>query len=76
MLLWSGGSLSAVSPNLIESGVPGIAEYVSRNIFTRCRKINLGYLDPQTIRIAEWGNREKEGILVVPKSGETLYRLK
>ncbi len=42
----------------------------------RCRKINLGYLDPQTIRIAEWGNREKEGILVVPKAGETLYRLK
>ncbi|UCH09784.1 MAG: DUF2088 domain-containing protein [Fidelibacterota bacterium] len=41
-----------------------------------CRKINLGYRDPATIRTAEWENRENEGILYVPKAGEVLYRLK
>jgi nickel-dependent lactate racemase len=42
----------------------------------RCRRINLGYLDPATIDMAEWEGREDEGILVVPKAGEMLYRLK
>jgi nickel-dependent lactate racemase len=42
----------------------------------RCERINLGYLDPSTIDISEWENRENEGILVVHKAGETLYRLK
>lgn len=41
----------------------------------RCRRINLGYLDPASIRIEEWQNRENEGILVVPQAGETLYRV-
>jgi nickel-dependent lactate racemase len=41
----------------------------------RCAAHNLGYLDPATIRIEEWLNREDEGILVVPKAGEILYRL-
>jgi nickel-dependent lactate racemase len=41
-----------------------------------CRKINLGYRDPGTINIEEFTNREDEGILVVPKAGEMLYRLK
>ncbi len=42
----------------------------------RCRRINLGYIDPATIKIDEWRNRENEGVLVVPRAGETLYRLK
>ncbi len=42
----------------------------------RCRRINLGYLDPERVRLDEWSGREAEGILVVPHAGETLYRLK
>jgi nickel-dependent lactate racemase len=42
----------------------------------RCRRLNLGYLDPDTINFAEWQHREAEGILFVPKAGEMLYRLK
>ncbi len=41
----------------------------------RCNRINLGYLDPATIDVAEWEGREDEGILVVHDAGETLYRL-
>jgi nickel-dependent lactate racemase len=42
----------------------------------RCRRINLGYVDPATINIDEWSGREHEGILLVPRAGEMLYRLK
>ena len=42
----------------------------------RCRRVNLGYLDPASIRREEWENREDEGILVIPRAGEMLYRLK
>lgn len=41
-----------------------------------CHRVNLGYLDPETIRLQEWRGREREGILLVPHAGETLYRLK
>jgi nickel-dependent lactate racemase len=41
-----------------------------------CRRINLGYRDPQSIRQAEYANREAEGVLLVPKAGEMLFRLK
>jgi nickel-dependent lactate racemase len=41
----------------------------------RCARINLGYLDPTTVNVSEWENREDEGILVVPKAGEMLYRV-
>lgn len=40
-----------------------------------CRKINLGYRDPATINPDDYRNREDEGILLVPKAGEMLYRL-
>jgi len=40
----------------------------------RCRRVNLGYLDPRTIDVDDWENRESEGILVVPNAGEMLYR--
>ncbi len=42
----------------------------------RCRRVNLGYLDPASIRREEWDGREEEGILVVPRAGEFLYRLR
>ena len=41
----------------------------------RCARLNLGYIDPDTIDPAEWAGREDEGILVVPRAGEMLYRL-
>ena len=40
-----------------------------------CRKIGLGYLDPATVRIDDYMNREEEGILFVDHAGETLYRV-
>jgi nickel-dependent lactate racemase len=42
----------------------------------KCKRINLGYRDPNGIRAEEFANREGEGILLVPKAGEMLYRLK
>jgi nickel-dependent lactate racemase len=42
----------------------------------RCLKINLGYLDPASVRIEDWLGHEDEGVLVVPRAGEMLYRLK
>ena len=42
----------------------------------RCRKLNLGYLDPDTIDIEAWRGREAEGMLLVPKAGEVLYRIR
>jgi len=41
-----------------------------------CQRINLGYRDPNTIRPEEFASREEEGILLVPKAGEMLFRLK
>ncbi|NOY09332.1 MAG: DUF2088 domain-containing protein [Spirochaetes bacterium] len=42
----------------------------------KCREINLGYMDPQSINIEEYKNRENEGILYVDHAGEVLHRLK
>jgi nickel-dependent lactate racemase len=42
----------------------------------RCRRVNLGYLDPTTLRRQDWEGREDEGILVVPRAGEMLYRVR
>ncbi len=41
----------------------------------RCKKVNLGYMNPADINIAYYENREDEGILAVHHAGETLYRL-
>jgi len=40
-----------------------------------CRAINLGYRDPATIDMEDFANREDEGVLLVRKAGEQLYRL-
>jgi hypothetical protein len=42
----------------------------------RCERINLGYMSPAQINIADYENREDEGILVVPHAGEILHRLR
>lgn len=40
-----------------------------------CERINLGYRDPASIDVESFANREDEGILLVRKAGEHLYRL-
>ncbi len=40
-----------------------------------CRRLNLGYMDPASIRIEEYRDRENEGILFVDHAGEVLHRL-
>jgi nickel-dependent lactate racemase len=42
---------------------------------SECRAINLGYRDYRTIDVDAWKDRKAEGMLYVPKAGETLYRL-
>lgn len=42
----------------------------------RCRSLNLGYLNPDAIKIDEWHGREEEGVLLVRQAGEMLYRIK
>lgn len=41
----------------------------------RCREVNLGYMNPEQIDIANYKNKEDKGILVVHNAGEILYRL-
>lgn len=41
-----------------------------------CERLALGYLDPNTIIVDEWKDREAEGVLFVPKAGEMLYRVR
>ncbi|MFK7821811.1 MAG: lactate racemase domain-containing protein [Planctomycetaceae bacterium] len=40
-----------------------------------CKEINLGYRDPATIDVESFADREDEGVLLVRKAGEHLYRL-
>ena len=42
----------------------------------RCERIGLGYLDPATVDPEAWAGREDEGILLVRRAGEMLYRVK
>ena len=43
---------------------------------SRCTKVNLGYRDPETMNLDDFKGKEDEGILLVPKAGEMLYRMK
>lgn len=43
---------------------------------SRCRKVNLGYMDPDCIRIEDYQGKEDRGVLYVPKAGEHLYKLR
>ena len=42
----------------------------------RCERIGLGYMDPHSVVLREWEGREDEDILLVPRAGEKLYRVK
>ena len=62
---------------VMENGVekPNVRVTLASKISAEdCARLNLGYLDPASIRIEDWANREAEGILYVPKAGEMLYR--
>jgi len=39
-----------------------------------CARLGLGYLDPATVDVEAWAGREDEGVLLVRKAGERLYR--
>ena len=41
----------------------------------RCRRVNLDYMDPESIDIEEWMRRQDPDTLVVPRAGELLHRL-
>ncbi len=41
----------------------------------RCKKVNLDYMNPEQINIADYENKEEESILVVHHAGEMLHRL-
>lgn len=40
-----------------------------------CRRINLGYRDPTSIRLDDFRDREADGVLLVEKAGEILHRV-
>jgi lactate racemase len=64
---------------VLENGVerPNVrVTLASRISAADCARLNLGYLDPATIDIEAWQNREAEGILYVPRAGEVLFRCK
>jgi nickel-dependent lactate racemase len=42
----------------------------------RCRRVNLNYLDHSSIDFDEWRFRESDGVVLIPRAGEVLYRLK
>jgi len=41
----------------------------------RCEQVNLGYMNPDDINIADYENRQDDGILVVHHAGEMLHQL-
>ncbi len=42
----------------------------------RCRRLNLNYLDPKDVDLESWRDREAEGVKLIPRAGEVLYRLR
>ena len=38
--------------------------------------LGLGYADPDEIDPRDWAGREDEGVLLVPKAGEVLYKVR
>jgi nickel-dependent lactate racemase len=64
---------------VMENGVerPNVHVTLSSRIPAEdCDRLNLGYLDPVSIDVVKWKDRQDEGILYVPKAGEILFRLK
>jgi nickel-dependent lactate racemase len=64
---------------LMENGIekPNVRVTLASRISAQdCARLNLGYLDPSSVNLDDWKDREAQGLLFVPKAGETLYRLK
>jgi len=40
-----------------------------------CKELNLGYRDPASLSVQEYAGREDEGVLLVPRAGEMLFRI-
>jgi len=57
------------TPRIRVTLATGISEAV-------CRRINLGYLNPASVNVAQWRERAADGWLVVPRAGEMLYRVR
>jgi len=49
-----------------------LATKISRQ---RCEKVNLGYMNPDEMKISDYEKREDQGIVVVYDAGEILHRL-
>jgi len=42
----------------------------------RCSALNLNYLDPKSVDPESWRDREHEGVKLIPRAGEILFRLR
>ena len=60
---------SAECPRVKVTLATGISE-------EHCARLNLAYCDPAGVNPAEWRSREQEGIKLIPRAGETLFRLR
>ncbi len=57
--------------------IPNVKLILSSKISAEdCAHLGIGYLDPAQVRPEQWQNREQEGVLYVPRAGETLYRVR
>ena len=59
----------AETPRITVTLATGISE-------ERCRNLNLNYLDPTSIDPESWRDRESQGMKLIPRAGEILYRLR
>ncbi len=57
------------SPRISVTLATGISE-------EHCRKLNLGYLDPASVNLDDWRDQEAHDIKLIPRAGETLYRIR
>lgn len=60
-----------------ENGIerPRVEVILASQISERdCRRLNLGYMNPDSLNPESFRDREDKGLLVIPKAGETLYR--
>lgn len=66
-------------PGRMEAGVekPSFDVTLSTQIPPEdCAQLALGYRDPDDVDVNQWKNRESEGVLLVPRAGEMLYRIR
>jgi lactate racemase len=64
---------------IMENGIekPNVSVVLASRISAEeCARLNLGYLDPAAINMQDWRDQEGNGILVVPRAGELLFRVR